>query len=545
MSDERLVARVRGGDTRAFEAIYDRYGGPIHSFCRHLLGQADDADDAVQHTFLAAYRGIRSGEQAIDLKPWLFAIARNRCVSLLRARRHDSSTLGDAPEPATEGLSAAVEQRESLRDLLRDIGGLPEDQRAALVLTQLGTLKHEEVARVLEVPTEKVRALVFQARSSLVSNRLARETACYDIREQLATLTGPALRRGNLRRHLVDCSGCRDFQRALKRQRAAIALVLPVAASPAVRSKLLGEIGGGATGAGGGTGAGGALGGLAAKGAAVKVGLAVSLVAGAGVVSLSPEVRRALGDPGPPAPKVEGASAANGSGVSQGAAGSGRGGHVVTGGAGGNHTRYLFTMRRPAQSHRRTGSLRADDPASGKDQAAPADQHTTGQTGGPSRGNDPGATPPGQSKTGGDPPGLVKKGGKPPGRARKNGGPSGRAKKNGGPSGQVKKNGSPPGQVKKNGSPPGQAKKNGSPPGQPKTRRTSPSQGQKTPPATTTPGTTSSPAPPGNGNGNGGNGGGNPGGSGSGNGNAGGNGNPGGNSGGGNGSGSAHGHGGG
>src|SRR4051812_39010112 len=441
VSDERLVARVRSGDTRAFEEIYDRYGRPIHSFCRHLLGQADDADDAVQHTFLAAYRGIRSGDQAIDLKPWLFAIARNRCVSVLRVRRRDSSTLGDTPEPATEGLSAAVERRESLRDLLRDIGGLPEDQRAALVLTQLGTLKHDEVARVLEVPTERVKALVFQARSSLVSNRLARETACHDIREQLATLTGPALRRGTLRRHLVDCSGCQDFQRALKRQRAAIALILPVAASPAARSKLVGEIAGGATGAGGGTGAGGALGGLAAKGAAVKVGLAVTLAAGAGVVGLSTEVRRALGDPGPPAPKVEGASAANAPGVSQGATGAGGGGQVGTGSAGGNHTRYLFTMQHPARAHRGAGSFRADGPASGKDQVAPADQHTAGQTGAPSGGRGPGDTPSGQSKTGGGPPGLVKKGGTPPGLAKKGGTAPGQAKKNGSPPGQAKKNG--------------------------------------------------------------------------------------------------------
>src|SRR5438045_427314 len=57
--DERLVARARAGDARAFEEIYDRYSRPIHSFCRHLLGQADDAEDAVRHTFLSAYRGIQ------------------------------------------------------------------------------------------------------------------------------------------------------------------------------------------------------------------------------------------------------------------------------------------------------------------------------------------------------------------------------------------------------------------------------------------------------------------------------------------------------
>lgn len=208
-SDSRLVTLVREGHTAAFEAIYDRYRRPIFAFCRHLLGDPEDAADVVQHTFLAAYNAIVSSNRTILLRAWLFTIARNRCYSVLRAARRQP--VGELVEPVTEGLAAQVLRREDLRQLLLDLRRLPEDQRVALVLAELGTLSHREISAVLGVPVAKVKALVFQARESLLAMRAARETDCSVIREQLATLRGGALRRGNLRRHLRDCPGCREF----------------------------------------------------------------------------------------------------------------------------------------------------------------------------------------------------------------------------------------------------------------------------------------------------------------------------------------------
>ena len=76
-------------------------------------------------------------------------------------------------EPSVEGLAVEVERREHLHDLLRDISRLPEEQRAALILTQLETLRHDDVARVLAVRADKVKALVFQARESLMASQQA------------------------------------------------------------------------------------------------------------------------------------------------------------------------------------------------------------------------------------------------------------------------------------------------------------------------------------------------------------------------------------
>src|SRR5215212_1260970 len=133
-SDDRLVELVRAGSEPAFEAVFDRHHRGILAFCRHMLGSVEEAEDAVQHTFMAAYRDLLASGKPIQLRAWLYTIARNRCLSVLRARRE--RPLDAIDEPATEHLSAEVQRRQDLRDMLRDISELPDDQRAALVLAE-------------------------------------------------------------------------------------------------------------------------------------------------------------------------------------------------------------------------------------------------------------------------------------------------------------------------------------------------------------------------------------------------------------------------
>jgi RNA polymerase sigma factor (sigma-70 family) len=245
-SDERLVAAVRAGSERAFEAIFERYQRGLLAFCRHMLGSLEEAEDAVQHVFLAAYSGISASERPLELRPWLFTIARNRCISIQRARRERPSS--QPVDAVTEHLSAEVQRRQDVRDLLADVARLPEDQRAALVLAELGTMPHAEIATVLGCPREKVKSLVFQARSSLIASRDGRETPCTEIRRRLSTERGGALRRTAIRRHLRDCAGCRAFRAELRRQHRLLALILPVAPSAALQAAILGgeAVGGGA-----------------------------------------------------------------------------------------------------------------------------------------------------------------------------------------------------------------------------------------------------------------------------------------------------------
>ncbi len=310
-SDARLVALVREGRAGAFEALYDRHHRAILSFCRHLLGDQHEAEDVVQHTFMAAYSSLLASQQPIQLRPWLFTIARNRCYSLLRSQRERPTA--ELEEPVTDGLASEVQRRQDLRDLVGDLRRLPDEQRAAIVLAELDSLSHADIAEVLDVPRDKVKALVFQARESLLASRTARDTACHEIRQQLAGARGGALRRSNLRRHLRDCEGCRAYRADVQRQRRQFAALLPVAPALLLKEGLLAA----ALGAGGAAAVGGS--GLIAS-SALKTGflkgIAAALIAGAGtlgtvVVSTSDLPVRVL-DGGSASPAARAASSHRG-----------------------------------------------------------------------------------------------------------------------------------------------------------------------------------------------------------------------------------------
>jgi RNA polymerase sigma factor (sigma-70 family) len=267
LSDEKLVEQVRRGNEAAFEVVYDRHHRGILSFCRHMLGSADEAEDAVQQTFISAYDALQADRRDMRLKAWLYTIARNRCLTILRARREQPAELDELP---VAGLSEVVQQRADLRELLADVHGLPVDQRAALVLAEVGDLSHAEVGAVVGCEVAKVKSLVFQARSSLIESRKAREIPCQEIREQLATATGGVLRRGPLRRHIRACDGCAQYRDDVMRQRKALAAILPVVPSLGLKKAALSAIGLGG-GGGGGAAVGGGIASLLSSGAAVKL----------------------------------------------------------------------------------------------------------------------------------------------------------------------------------------------------------------------------------------------------------------------------------
>ena len=385
-SDERLVELVRGGSEAAFEAIYDRHHRGILAFCRHMLASPEEGEDAVQHTFMAAYRHLADGTAEIQLRPWLYAIARNRCLTMLRARRE--RPLADHEAPATEHLSTEAQRRQDVRDLLGDVARLPEDQRAALVLAELGAVSHDEIALVLNVPRQKVKALVFQARTSLAASRKARETPCEEIREQVANLRGGALRRTTVHRHLSECAGCRAFRDEVALQRKTLAVALPVIPTVGLKEAALGAAFGSGT-AGGGAAAVSASGALAAKAL-----VAVALVGG-GTTAGVEATRHVV----PPPRAVESSA------------------QVASAPAAAGSTRQVSTATptalRPAQPVRTVAPRRAGRPGA----PAPASRRRAKPA------HPPKAAPPGQAKA--DKPPKPKT--DPPGQAKPQKTPSGQA----------------------------------------------------------------------------------------------------------------------
>jgi RNA polymerase sigma factor (sigma-70 family) len=289
LSDARLAQLAAGGDERAFEALYDRHHRALLGFCRHMVGSPDEAEDALQQTFLRAHRALLAHGAPDDPRPWLFTIARNRCKTLRAARRAEAEV--DEGMPATAGLAEEVQARADLRAVVEDVARLPDDQRAALVLSELADLSHAQIGEVIGVRAGKVKALVHQARTTLIAERDAREQPCEEIREQIATARGGALRRGPLRRHLRLCAPCRAYRDAVAAQRRTLAAVLPVVPSAGLKTGILGAATGG-------------------SGAGLGAGLATKLAASAIVVGGATSGGVALVDAPKPPPRPKAAAPA-------------------------------------------------------------------------------------------------------------------------------------------------------------------------------------------------------------------------------------------
>src|SRR5713101_2605465 len=125
-SDERLVALIRRGNHGAFEALVSRYQSRLHAFCRHMLGSREDAEDVLQEVFAAAFNAMQADERPLNVRPWLYRIARNRSLNHLRK----ASAVGvDSMDVhfAEHGVSTGdkVLRRESFRELIADVHGLP------------------------------------------------------------------------------------------------------------------------------------------------------------------------------------------------------------------------------------------------------------------------------------------------------------------------------------------------------------------------------------------------------------------------------------
>jgi RNA polymerase sigma factor (sigma-70 family) len=166
-SDERLVELVRAGNERAFEAIVNRYRRPLLRHCARVLPSAR-AEDAVQHTFVKAHEALRAGDGEMNLRPWLYRIARNMSLNLLRENGWNHELLDERID-GVERPPEIVERRDRLRATLAAVQRLPTRQRDAIVLRELEGRSYDEIARTLTVSDGAVRQLLNRARTSLRS----------------------------------------------------------------------------------------------------------------------------------------------------------------------------------------------------------------------------------------------------------------------------------------------------------------------------------------------------------------------------------------
>ena len=343
---------IRRGNHHAFEALVARYQSRLLAFCRHMLSSREDAEDVLQEVFAAAFNAMLADEREINVRPWLYRIARNR--SLNHLRRAQAVGMDSMDVHLSEGgLTTAdkVHKREEFRLLIADVQDLPETQRTALLLREIDALSYDQIAEAMETTVPSVKSLLVRARVSLAEAAEARLLSCDEVRLELGEVAeGLARTSAPVRRHLRTCERCAAFRKALRSNNRAMAALYPIGPLVLLKKLLLTHLGAGAAASSAGTA--GAAAGSAGAGAALQVGFgtvaskaAAGLAAAAIVTAGAVEVQHAA------KPRAEREKTAAGAGQ----AGPDRGPARADGGPDGRARAHLG---RPA-GHRRTSAAPA------------------------------------------------------------------------------------------------------------------------------------------------------------------------------------------
>ncbi|MGI8863042.1 MAG: RNA polymerase sigma factor [Solirubrobacteraceae bacterium] len=226
--DHELVVAVRGGNDRAFEELYGRYGSKIRAYVLGMVGDHGRAEDVTQDVFISALRRLRATERPIVLKPWLYEIARNACIDEFRrrGRAHEVSLEGSregnerfvswAPPP-----EAAIENKQRLDDLRGAFRGLSENHHRIMVMRELEGLSYGEIGERMGMSKPVVESNLFRARRRLHAeyDDLVSGRRCEQVQTAIATGSERPVRslgareRRQLARHLSHCQPCRRAAR--------------------------------------------------------------------------------------------------------------------------------------------------------------------------------------------------------------------------------------------------------------------------------------------------------------------------------------------
>jgi RNA polymerase sigma-70 factor (ECF subfamily) len=169
VGDETMVARARDGDTHAFEALVRRYQRPIYRLAVRMLGDTGEAEDVTQEVFVTAWRRLPEVQEDRAIRAWLYRIATNRCLNILRSRKPTAPLYDEAIPAASPAASpeARAESRQRLIALRAALDRLTAEQRACWLLREVEELSYAEIAGILHTTPQAVRGRLARARAEL------------------------------------------------------------------------------------------------------------------------------------------------------------------------------------------------------------------------------------------------------------------------------------------------------------------------------------------------------------------------------------------
>jgi len=255
-----------------------------------MLGSTEDAEDVLQEVFTASYNAMIADERPINARPWLYRIARNRCLNHLRrptSAGQDSMDIFENDGGAT--TADTVHKREEFRQIVADVQDLPETQRTALLLREIDALSYDQIAEAMDTTVPSVKSLLVRARVSLAEAAEARLLTCEEVRLELGQVAeGLARTTAPVRRHLRTCERCRTFRVELRKTTRALAAVYPLGPLIFFKKLWLAKAGfGGAGAAAGGGGVAAGSGGMAGVAMTAAGGFTAGGAVSAGVSTLA------------------------------------------------------------------------------------------------------------------------------------------------------------------------------------------------------------------------------------------------------------------
>lgn len=176
--DLELAGRIKSGDAAAFEALYQQHATRLYNLASRMSGAAGEAEDLLQDIFLLAYRKVGSYRGESSLGTWLYRLAMNHCLDVLRNRQTRMGQVTDSmdePAAAPVAAPAPVLSTVSRIDLERTIEALPPACRAAFLLHDVEGFGHQEVAEILGVSEGTSKSQVHKARLRIRAHLGARE----------------------------------------------------------------------------------------------------------------------------------------------------------------------------------------------------------------------------------------------------------------------------------------------------------------------------------------------------------------------------------
>lgn len=173
LDDVTLVCRVQDGDLRSFEVLVDRYEAQVTGLCRRMLRDAADAEDVAQETFVSVWRRLGTLKDPATFRTWMFRLASNACIDLIRRREAQRTTATDPGDfSGLSGADRTVEQQAetaaAVRHLDTVLATLPPEQRLAWLLYELQGETYAEIGKILQISEGSVRGRIHRARAAIV-----------------------------------------------------------------------------------------------------------------------------------------------------------------------------------------------------------------------------------------------------------------------------------------------------------------------------------------------------------------------------------------